>query len=135
MTLCLGRGHSIRSTSIFCANIRFLRSLNLPATLMERIPVKVFDEFAAEGTRMSARSDLWRHAASVAASPGWARAMAAATRDGNSSRQHQSRGGAQGGGARVRPIARSFLARLPSHAGRGAAQVANSAAPAGIQGK
>src|SRR6266850_7071260 len=53
MTLCLGRGHSIRSTSIFCANIRFLRWLNLSATLMERIPVKVFDEFAAEGTRMT----------------------------------------------------------------------------------
>ena len=49
---------------------------------MERIPVKVFDEFAAEGTRMSARSDLWRHAASVAAGPGWARAMAGATRTG-----------------------------------------------------
>lgn len=35
--------------------IRFLRSLNLPAALMERIPVKVFDEFAAEGMRMSAQ--------------------------------------------------------------------------------
>jgi len=35
--------------------IRFLRSLNLPATLMERIPAKVFDEFAAEGMRMSAQ--------------------------------------------------------------------------------
>ncbi|WP_284316938.1 Tn3 family transposase, partial [Labrys miyagiensis] len=35
--------------------IRFLRSLNLSATLMERIPAKVFDEFAAEGMRMSAQ--------------------------------------------------------------------------------
>ncbi|MGY6710101.1 MAG: Tn3 family transposase [Rhizobiaceae bacterium] len=35
--------------------IRFLRSLNLPMTLMERIPAKVFDEFAAEGMRMSAQ--------------------------------------------------------------------------------
>ena len=35
--------------------IRFLRSLNLPATLMERIPAKVFDELAAEGMRMSAQ--------------------------------------------------------------------------------
>ncbi|MCE3590696.1 Tn3 family transposase, partial [Escherichia coli] len=35
--------------------IRFLRSLNLPTTLMDRIPAKVFDEFAAEGTRMSAQ--------------------------------------------------------------------------------
>ncbi|MEK1946925.1 MAG: DUF4158 domain-containing protein [Ensifer adhaerens] len=35
--------------------IRFLRSLNLPATLMDRNPAKVFDEFAAEGMRMSAQ--------------------------------------------------------------------------------
>ncbi|KAB2729235.1 DUF4158 domain-containing protein [Brucella intermedia] len=35
--------------------IRFLRSLNLSATLIERIPGKVFDEFAAEGMRMSAQ--------------------------------------------------------------------------------
>ena len=35
--------------------IRFLRSLNLPTTLMDRIPAKVFDEFAAEGTRISAQ--------------------------------------------------------------------------------
>lgn len=35
--------------------IRFLRSLNLSATLMACIPVKVFDEFAAEGMRMSAQ--------------------------------------------------------------------------------
>ena len=35
--------------------IRFLRSLNLSAALMERIPAKVFDEFAAEGMRMSAQ--------------------------------------------------------------------------------
>ncbi|MDE3761474.1 hypothetical protein [Sinorhizobium meliloti] len=30
-------------------HIRFLPSLNLPTTLMERIPAKVFDEFTAEG--------------------------------------------------------------------------------------
>ncbi|WP_192886561.1 DUF4158 domain-containing protein [Agrobacterium sp. LAD9] len=35
--------------------VRFLRSLNLSAALMERIPAKVFDEFAAEGMRMSAQ--------------------------------------------------------------------------------
>lgn len=35
--------------------IHFLRSLKLSATLMERIPGKVFDEFAAEGMRMSAQ--------------------------------------------------------------------------------
>jgi len=29
------------------------------------------------------------------------------------------------GGARVRPVSRSFLARLPSHGGSGAAQLAN----------
>lgn len=33
--------------------IRFLRSLNLSATLIERIPVKVFDEFAADTTRIA----------------------------------------------------------------------------------
>ncbi|MBD9375552.1 hypothetical protein IB238_23355 [Rhizobium sp. ARZ01] len=35
--------------------IRLLRSLALPVTLMERIPVTVFNEFAAEGMRMSAQ--------------------------------------------------------------------------------
>ncbi|QYA10524.1 Tn3 family transposase (plasmid) [Agrobacterium larrymoorei] len=35
--------------------IRFLRSLNLSGALMDRIPGKVFDEFAAEGMRMSAQ--------------------------------------------------------------------------------
>jgi AraC-like DNA-binding protein len=38
-------------------------------------------------------------------------------------RQHEARGGGQGGGARVRPISGSFLARLPSHAGSGAARL------------
>jgi AraC family transcriptional regulator len=37
--------------------------------------------------------------------------------------------------ARVRPVGGSFLARLPSHAGSGAAQVANRAACRAIQGK
>ena len=35
--------------------VQFLRSLNLPIELMERIPAKVFDELAAEGMRMSAQ--------------------------------------------------------------------------------
>nr|WP_245416008.1 Tn3 family transposase [Mesorhizobium denitrificans] len=35
--------------------VQFLRSLNLPVELMERIPAKIFDELAAEGTRMSAQ--------------------------------------------------------------------------------
>ncbi len=35
--------------------VQFLRSLNLPMELMERIPAKVFDELAAEGMRMSAQ--------------------------------------------------------------------------------
>jgi hypothetical protein len=71
------------------------------------------------------RSDLWRHATSVAAGPGWARAMAGATREGNSSRQPN-------GDVPLKEVAREsaacqrlFLARLPSHAGSGAAQLAN----------
>jgi hypothetical protein len=64
-----------------------------------------------------------------------ARAMAGATREGNSSRQPRGRCAAQGVGARVPPVGRSFLARLPSHAGSAAAQLAESAAHRAIQGK
>ena len=38
--------------------VQFLRSLNLPTELMERVPAKVFDELAAEGVNRHAKLTL-----------------------------------------------------------------------------
>src|ERR1700745_2406695 len=67
------------------------------------------------GARGPCCSDLWRVAASVTAGPGWARAVASETRQGNSQRQPRWSRAAQGGGEGVRFVSEPFLAGVPPH--------------------
>jgi len=112
-----------------------LGSLVLPSLSRPDEANPLFVDYVLRGGRGAYRSDLWRHATCVAAGPGWARAMAGATRNGNSSRQPPGRCAAQGGGARVRHISESFRACLPSHAGSAATQVADRPAHRAVQAK
>jgi hypothetical protein len=69
-------------------------------------------------SRGACRSDLWRHAANVAAARGGL-APWQERRAGEILRANITHGVTQGGGARVRPVGGLFFARLPSHAGSG----------------
>ena len=87
------------------------------------------------GARGTCCSDLWRHATSVAAGPGWARAMASEARQGNSQRQSRWSCAAQGGGSGVPLVGEPFLARVSPHHGSSTAQLASDASHRGGQGE
>ena len=80
-------------------------------------------------------SDVWRHATSVTAGPGWPRAMASEARQGNSLRQPRWSCASQGGGSGVPLVGEPFLARVSPLHGGGAAQVASHPSHRGGQGE
>ena len=102
--------------------ISSLGNLLLPALSHTSEPV--VSRLHPAGVRGACRSDLWRHAPSVAAGPGWARALAGATCEGDDRRQSRWCAG-QGAGAGMRVINVPFFARVSSFCRSGAAQLAN----------